>query len=117
MFRFLNAVMNRPSVRNRRHQRVPIETAAELYFPDRRYGVSGMLIEMSRGGALFREASRYIMDRNRASVVLRFGGHELTGVIVNVRPVGYGILFDELLSEDTVMEIAAAASEIAAKAA
>lgn len=111
MFDFVNKLLKRPTIRNRRYVRTPVEARAELYFTERRYGIVGMVMELSRGGALFREASKFIMDRKLAAVILRVGGHEFAGVIVNVRPVGYGILFDEPLSEDTIAEIATTSAE------
>lgn len=108
MFDFINTLLNRPNIRNRRFQRVAVEARAELFFTERRYGIDGMLIELSQGGALFREASKFVLDRKYATVILRVAGHEFPGVIVNVRPAGYGILFDAPLSEETIAEIAAA---------
>ena len=105
MFEFLSMLLKRPSIRDRRFPRISIEAPAELYFTERKYAINGMVIEISQGGALFREATRYIMDRRRALVVLRLAGQEFPGVIVNVRPNGYGILFDAPVSEDTIAEI------------
>lgn len=101
----IGKLLNRPSSRDRRYQRIASERPAQLFFTDRQFSVPGMIMELSRGGALFREASDYILDRRRASVALRVGGHELRGVIVNVRPAGYGIRFDEPVSEDVVSEL------------
>jgi hypothetical protein len=105
MFDFINMLLKRPSIRDRRFRRVSIEAPAELYFTERKYSITGMVIEISQGGALFREATRYIMDRRRALVVLRLAGQEFPGVIVNVRSTGYGILFDAPVSDDTIAEI------------
>ena len=116
MFEFLNTLLKRPSIRDRRFERISVETPAELVFTERRFSISGMVIELSQGGALFREATRYILDRKRALVVLRIGPHEFPGVIVNVRPVGYGILFDAPVSQDTIMEIASAGRQMADEA-
>ena len=102
MFDFLN----RPSIRDRKFQRVACEQIAELYLPDRRLSLHGMLVEVSKGGALFREASRYILDRRRARVVVRAAGLEVPGVIVNVRDVGYGVHFDTPIDETTIAQLA-----------
>ena len=106
MFSFIKAFMNRPSIRNRRYQRVACEQVAELDFPDKRITLYGMVIEVSRGGALFREASRFILDRRRETVVLRAAGFEIPGIIVNVRDVGYGIRFNHEIDEDTIARLA-----------
>ena len=108
MFEFLSNILKRPSIRDRRFRRVAIEAPAELYFTERKFSITGMVMEISQGGALFREATRYIMDRRRSLVVLRLAGQEFPGVIVNVRATGYGILFDAPVSEDTIVEIGVA---------
>ncbi len=96
----------RPSIRDRAHQRIFCELPAQLILSERSVSLSGLLIEVSRGGALFREASRYILDRKKASVVLVIGNLELPGTIVNVRSVGYGIRFERMLSEDLLAHLA-----------
>ena len=106
MFSFIHSFMNRPSIRNRRYQRIACEQMAELNIPDRRITLYGMVIEVSRGGALFREASRFILDRRRESVILRAAGLEIPGTIVNVRNVGYGIRFNQEIDEDTIARLA-----------
>ena len=98
-------LFKRPNIRDRRFQRLAVEMSAELLFPDRSFNLRGMVIEMSAGGALFREASHYILDRRRANVVLRVDGHEFPGVIVNVRSAGYGIRFDELVADDIISQM------------
>jgi hypothetical protein len=105
MFSFIKSFMNRPHIRNRRHQRLACEQPAALEIPDRRITLNGMIIEISRAGALFREASRFILDRRREKVILRVAGFELAGTIVNVRNVGYGILLDQDLDDDQVARI------------
>lgn len=109
MLNSLASMWKRPSIRDRRFQRFAAELPAELFFTDRDFALSGMLIEISRGGALFREATPYILDRKRASVVLRACGLEIPGVIANVRASGYGIRFSTPLIDNTVAEIIAAA--------
>ena len=102
MFKF----WNQPSIKDRRFQRVACEQVAELFLPDRRVALNGMLVEVSKGGALFREASRFILDRRRARVVVRAAGLEIAGTIVNVRDVGYGINFDDPIDEDLIARLA-----------
>lgn len=114
MFGFVTSLLKRPSIRDRRFSRVMIHARAELYFVERKFSIGGMVIEMSQRGALFREASEYIMDRNQAAVIVRIGREEFPGVIVNVRSAGYGILFDGPVSEDTIAELAMLSTENAA---
>ena len=111
MFDFVKTLLRRPSIRDRRFERIMIQARAELFFTERRYGINGMVIEMSQRGALFREASEYIMDRKGALVIVRIAREEFPGVIVNVRPTGYGILFDGPVSEDTIAELAMLSAE------
>lgn len=95
----IQRIFGRPSIRDRRYERFNCEVRAELFFPEKNISLHGMLIEASRGGAQFREASRYILDRRKANVILKAGSFELGGTIVNVRSSGYGVRFEELLTE------------------
>jgi hypothetical protein len=105
MFSFIKTLLDRPGISHRRHQRVACEQVAELAFPDKRISLHGMVIEASHGGALFREASRFILDRRDENVILKATGLEIPGTIVNVRDVGYGILFNQEIDEDTIARL------------
>jgi hypothetical protein len=69
--------------------------------------VDGLVTEISLGGALFRPASDFIFDRNGAEIALRFADRELRGVIVNIRRKGYGIRWDNIVTQEEVDDITA----------
>lgn len=82
----------------RAHQRYECVIMAELEFVDRGYSIEGALRELSLGGALFRNSSQYILERGRERIVVHFQRREISGMIMNVRPEGYGLRFDEPLT-------------------
>jgi hypothetical protein len=67
--------------------------------------IDGLVTEVSRGGALFRPASDYIFDRNDSEIALRFAEREWRGRIVNVKQRGYGISWEDVVTEEEVEEI------------
>ncbi|HRK23433.1 MAG TPA: PilZ domain-containing protein [Beijerinckiaceae bacterium] len=86
----------------RAHSRHPCVLIAEMQIPDKGIKLDGMVIEVSRGGIRFREASTYILDRRGTPVVIHLSGHEFPGSIVNVDTSGYGIKLDALIADDVV---------------
>lgn len=86
----------------RAHQRHPAVIVAELLIADKGFKIDGLVIEVSRGGIRFREASNYILDRRGTTVVVIVGDKEFPGSIVNVGTNGYGIKLDTLIPEDEV---------------
>ncbi|MFZ4533749.1 MAG: PilZ domain-containing protein [Alsobacter sp.] len=101
-FRFL---MNRPNAGNRAFERHDCMLMAHLFMPEKEFQIDGLLVEISRGGALFREASTYILDRRNMSVMVRFLEREYPAVIVNVSPKGYGLRWSELLPAEAVQNV------------
>lgn len=85
---------------SRVYVRHPCCAAASMLLVERDYAVDGLILEISRGGILFREASRFTLDRLGAEVRLRGAEESWSGAIVNVRPEGYGIRFEKLLAQD-----------------
>jgi hypothetical protein len=79
----------------RAHQRYESCILGELAFTDRGFSLDGALREISIGGCLFRPSSVYILDRRNERVLVRFERVERIGTIMNARPQGYGIKFDE----------------------
>ncbi|MES2906471.1 MAG: PilZ domain-containing protein [Pseudomonadota bacterium] len=86
----------------RRHKRYSCCIVAAMHVTERHFEIEGVILELSQGGLLFRQASRYIMDRSQEFVSIRFEGLVLTGQIVNISSQGYGVLFDEELTADRV---------------
>jgi hypothetical protein len=63
----------------------------------------GALLEISRGGCTFRQASMFVLDRVSQPVLVHTEFFELEGKIRAVRPEGYGVqFFGEV--EDSVID-------------
>lgn len=86
----------------RRHKRYGCCIVAAMHMTERHFEVEGVILEISQGGLMFRQASRYIMNRSSELVSIRFEGLVLSGVIVNVSSQGYGVLLDEEMTADRV---------------
>ena len=92
----------------RRHKRHDILLQAELLLTERALCLEGMIREISQSGMRYREATYHILDRRGASVAVRLLGRDIKGTIVNVSPHGYGVVFDEILTEQAVDRIVSA---------
>ncbi len=82
--------------------------SATLTLVERDYDIDGLILEVSRGGILFRESSRFTLNRCDSPVRIRTTDFFWSGVIVNARPEGYGIRFDKLLTEselDVILDL------------
>src|SRR5215470_2363498 len=53
----------------------------------------GALLEISRGGCTFRQASMFVLDRANETVLIHTEFFEVEGRIRAVRPEGYGVQF------------------------
>lgn len=95
----------RPSRGARQHERYPCCIQASLHIRDRNYRIEGLIMEVSRGGVLFREASRFVLDRVGTVVTVQASDLSAAGTIVNVRPAGYGIRLDQLLDDTFVDDL------------
>lgn len=91
----------------RRHKRHACCVIATLKIIERDIELEGLVMELSLGGALFRQASTYILFREGEDVILSLGGRSAPGVLVATRPTGYGVKLSEELPEDFVEEIVA----------
>lgn len=91
----------------RRHARYECCMVGELDVIERHFDMDGVILEISRGGALFRPASTFILDRTGERVRLRFEGIEIEGAIMSARPVGYGVKFDGEIAETDIDRLAA----------
>jgi hypothetical protein len=72
---------------------------------DKSIPLDGMVMDIATGGATFRPASTYILDRGRAEVLLRFAERELRGKITGVSPKGYDIAFNTAMPATAVQEV------------
>jgi hypothetical protein len=91
----------------RRHARYECCIVGELDVVERHFDIDGVILEVSAGGVLFRPASTFILNRLGERVRARFEGVEMEGVIMNVRPVGYGVKFDELIPDAAIERLVA----------
>jgi len=76
----------------------------------------GRLINLSRGGAMFRPRLAYLMNRRGDAVQVQIGGLALAGEIVATTPLGFGIRFERPLSDaelDHLLAQTTAAAEAA----
>ncbi len=96
---------------NRAYERMPFCIIANLNIPERRIELEGLVLEVSRGGVLFREASTYILDRRGIEIEISFEGMKVSGKIVNVTTRGYGIKLDKVLNDDELERLMARAGE------
>lgn len=89
----------------RAHQRHPCCALASMLIVERNVVLDGLVLEVSLGGMLFREASSFIFDRYGAHVRVRVAGFDMAGTIANVRPSGYGIHLAQPLTRDELETI------------
>lgn len=89
----------------RRHERYECCIVGEMEIVERFLALEGVILEVSQGGALFRPASTYLLDRVGEGVKLRLDGHAYAGTIMASRPVGYGIRLDQQIPAEVIEEI------------
>jgi len=91
----------------RRHARYDCCIVAALRIEERHFELDGVILELSKGGVLFRPASTYIMDRTGEVVTARFEGIDVAGVIMNSHVKGYGVKLDEEIPDVAVDKLVA----------
>ena len=84
-------------------QRFGCQVDAHLLMVDRMLGYDGRVTNFSAGGAMFRPRLVYIMNRRDIPVVLSVGGEEMFGRIMRTTEEGFGLRFDEPLSEEHLL--------------
>lgn len=82
-----------------------IDTAITLI--DRMVSMEGRVLDLSRGGALFRPRLAYIMRRTDEPICIRLGAEELFGHIVSTSPKGFSVRFDDPIDEPEFDELIA----------
>jgi hypothetical protein len=65
----------------------------------------GALLEISRGGCTFRQASMFVLDRVSETVLIHTEFFEIEGRIRAVRPEGYGVQFFGEVEDDVINRI------------
>lgn len=89
----------------------------ELVLTDSMVTYDGRLIDISIGGAMFRPRLAYLMSLRNVPVVLRMGAVAIHGEIVGTSPAGFGIKFDTLFEEETLLDLLAEHDRLTPKAA
>lgn len=90
---------------NRSFDRVKCEIDSVMTLIDRLVHFEGRVIDISRGGALFRPKLAFIMRRIDQPVCVTVAGHELFGLIVATSSAGFSIRFDEPIEEADFAEM------------
>jgi hypothetical protein len=78
---------------SRRHSRYECVVIGTMRVIEIGAEFDGALVEVSRGGCTFRQASLYVLDRMGETVVIHTEFFDVEGRIRSVRPEGYGIQF------------------------
>lgn len=92
--------MFRPKpVFSRSSARVACQIDAQLTLIDRMQVFEGRIIDLSRGGAMFRPPLAHIMYRKDVSICLSVGDETIMGQIVTTTPAGFGLRFDSPLTD------------------
>jgi hypothetical protein len=76
-----------------------------LMLVDKSVPLDGLVTEVEAGGATFRPASSYVLDRTRSEVLLRFATRELRGRIVQSTSKGYDVQFSQELDAGSLAAI------------
>lgn len=92
---------------NRSFERFACQIDSSLTLIDRMYSFEGRIIDLSRGGALFRPKLAYIMNRSDVPVCMHLGVEEIFGLIVATSPKGFSVRFDSPLDADLFEELTA----------
>jgi len=92
---------------SRRHNRFDCVVIGTMKVIEIGAEFDGALLELSRGGCTFRQASMFILDRLNESVLVSTEFFEAEGRIRAVRPDGYGIQFFNEVDEPIIDRIVA----------
>jgi len=95
----------RPVTEVRNYKRYSCALNAYLTLKGQQYEVKGVILDISRKGALFRPRSRFMMKLQKVPVELHIGKFEMHGEVVNTIARGYGLEFQELIDEALVAEL------------
>lgn len=78
---------------------------ASLIIVDRIISFTGRVTDISKGGALFRPRLTYLLFRREVPVCLLIGRTEVYGRITGTSSAGYGIRFDEPISDELLVHV------------
>jgi hypothetical protein len=80
---------------------------SKLILRERGVPLDGLTVDISAGGVLFREATKFILNRQGMDVLLELGDLKLPGTITFVSTKGYGVRFFEPLDESKIAPLIA----------
>ena len=93
-------------------ERFQCAVAGRLELCDSGVVFEGRLINLSIGGAMFRPALAYLLLRKSGDVVLQVGGMAIAGEIMGTSPQGYGLRFDQALSNEAMRQLLGAGQPV-----
>lgn len=91
----------------RAFERHKCQIDTSLMLIDRMTSFEGRIIDISRGGAMFRPKLAYIMHRQDTPVCMQLGAEELFGHIISTSPMGFSVRFDDALDEEDILDLIA----------
>jgi hypothetical protein len=105
--RLVLPVLKKKDTKNfsRRHSRHECVVIGTMKVIDIGAEFDGALVEMSRGGCTFRQASMFILDRLGEAVRVHTEFFDMEGRIRSVRNEGYGIQFFGEIDDDVIGKI------------
>ncbi|MGL1920568.1 MAG: hypothetical protein OCD03_06050 [Hyphomicrobiales bacterium] len=86
----------------RKYDRHDCSFISKMVFLDTSAKLEGIINEISQGGAIFRPAQSYILERKGETIGLDLNGVSVSGTIVTTRDFGYAIKFFKDLKEEEV---------------
>lgn len=86
----------------RKYDRHDCSFISKMVFLDTSAKLEGIVNEISQGGAIFRPAQSYILERKGETIGLELNGVSVSGTIVTTRSFGYAIKFFKDLKEEEV---------------
>ena len=87
---------------SRRHSRFDCVLISSMKVIEIGAEFDGAIVELSRGGCTFRQASMFALDRIGQSVLIHNEFFETEGRIRAVRPEGYGVQFFNTIEESII---------------
>jgi hypothetical protein len=90
---------------SRRHNRFDCVLISSMKVIDIGAEFDGAILELSRGGCTFRQASMFVLDRLNESVLINNEFFEAEGRIRAVRADGYGVQFFNEVDETVIDRI------------
>ena len=107
--------MRRRKWRERSAERFKCHVPGHLVLCESGVVFEGLLIDLSIGGAMFRPALTYLLSRKSGDVILKIGEIDIAGEIMGTSPRGYGLRFDQALT-DAVLRRVLACGDVAVAA-